>query len=921
MMTMPPRFCPNCSAASVDATDCPRCGFALSGTGSEGRGSCLCSREGAKVPLLGVALSGEVLGAHARLILRQRYKNHEPRPIEAVYTFPIPSDATLVGFAMECEGRRLEAEVKEREEAFQVYDEAIAKGHGAALVEQERPNVFTASLGNLLPGEETVVEVTFLQKLMADEGALRLMVPTLVAPRYIPGALAGDRTGHGTASPTPAVPDADRISPAIGAVRYGLTLDLVFDLGRKVTVESPSHAIHTLDVGGMRTRVSFASPSVALDRDLVLLADGAPGVSAGLVCDKPAGEEGTFALTIVPDLFEAKPRAKGRAVVFVVDVSGSMAGASLEQAKRALRLCLRHLAEGDLFDIVPFSSGFSQLSAQGAFRGGTAPDLLPFSQMTLRQADAFVEALQANGGTEMLAPLSAAARLLAGVRRDRLMILLTDGQVGNEAQILDAITKEAQGARIYTFGIGTNVSDVLLRELSRRTKGAMELIHPGERIDEKVTAQFAKATAARVTDLTVKWVGVDAGEIAPSDPPALVDGEPWSVYGRYEEAGTGRVELRGNLHGEPFFLEVPLALEEGADRPALRSLWAGARVRDLEQVDTSQMGRRAEAHRKRIVDLCVRHRIASRYASFVVVEKRKGDRRAQGMPETRAVPVHAPAGWGIDVKPQSPRGMDRRLGAPAAMLVAGGQRPVARGALAAKPAAMPVAGVARSRIEVTPRGGIDLAAKPAAMPVAGGPPPPPAGASLQEESPICFGIDFNQFDDEDRSADPWPSPPLGAPQAPRSADGKGAPGRVDRAMPPAPLAVTKGAAPEDLGEMFARQLASGLWAGQDSSERGQLEETTACLVRCVREAVDSAHPIYGAQVTKAVEALATLVERLGQSKEGARLARALLAAAAVSGGKRARARLSALAAGAKDGAVAALAGDLSSQDAARKRLG
>src|SRR5262245_33594129 len=134
--------------------------------------SCLVSREGHPVPLRGVSIEGHVFGAHARVVIRQRYVNEEEKPVEAIYTFPVPSEAVLVGFAMEAAGRRIEAEVKEREEAFRAYDEAVSAGHGAALLDQERRDVFTASVGNLLPREETVVEVTYVQALGADEGAL-----------------------------------------------------------------------------------------------------------------------------------------------------------------------------------------------------------------------------------------------------------------------------------------------------------------------------------------------------------------------------------------------------------------------------------------------------------------------------------------------------------------------------------------------------------------------------------------------------------------------------------------------------------------------------------------------------------------------------------------------------------------------------
>lgn len=203
----------------------------------------LFSTDGNPIPLRGVAVSGEVIGGFAKVTVRQRYQNGERNPVEAIYTFPLPADATLVGFAMTCAGRRIDGVVKEREEAFKGYDDAVMDGHGAALLEQERPNVFTASVGNLLAGEETLVEVEYVQRVRADEGALRWMIPTLVAPRYIPGKPGGDRTADGWADPTDQVPDADRITPRIGEVEYGLALDLVFDLGRAVEVESPSHLL------------------------------------------------------------------------------------------------------------------------------------------------------------------------------------------------------------------------------------------------------------------------------------------------------------------------------------------------------------------------------------------------------------------------------------------------------------------------------------------------------------------------------------------------------------------------------------------------------------------------------------------------------------------------------------------------------
>ncbi len=871
--------------------------------------ACLHTISGDPVPLLGVALRGEVYGAHARIVLRQRYKNRETKPIEAVYTFPIPSDAILVGFAMECEGQRIEAEVQEREAAFAKYDEAISKGHGAALLEQERPNVFTASVGNLLPGEDTVVEVVFLQKLTADEGALRLMIPTLVAPKYIPGVPTGDRSGHGAASPTNIVPDADRITPKIGDVKYGLSMDIVFDLGRKVTIESPSHDIQTIAESDLRRRVTFASQIVALDRDIVLVAEGAPGIVAGVVCDKKSGEEGTFALTLVPDLFEAKKTSKRRAVVFLVDVSGSMEGESIEQAKRALRLCLRHLSEGDLFDILPFSSTYSHFSAQtiGARRDGS---LIPFTQTTLNEADHYVDALRADGGTEMLEPFVAATTLLEGVKRDRIIVLLTDGQVGNESQIVEETARRAAGARIYTFGIGMNVSDLLLRDLARRTKGAVEFIYPGERIDEKVTAQFARATAARVNEISVKWVGIDAGEVAPGDPPALVDGEPWSLYGRYETPGTGHAEIRGLLGGEPFCIEVPMNLVSSANRSALTSLWAGARVSDLVQVDEASLGRRADAHKKRIVDLCVKHGIASKYASFVVVDKRTGERRAQGQPVVRPVLVNAPAG-GVRKKAKAPVkkpaiNMKDRLGK-------------------TNTGSDPNTVVPQFSVQAAPE---LKCAPPSSRSAPQGAAPAPSERIVMKQSGKAEKYDVDDAISKEETSAPlldravgWAKKALGlSKNEAQSEERSDAP--AEQARKSSPMVTPRKAAPgEDIGGLFARQLASGLWESSDSSDKGRFITTTEVLERCVREGIDTSHSVYGAQLIKAVEALCALVETWALAGENDNdVVRSLFVMAAVSTGKRARKKLEAIATTAKNQSVKSIAADLSNQEAAKKML-
>jgi Ca-activated chloride channel homolog len=822
----------------------------------------LYTSKGAPVALQGVDIVGELLGGHARVRVRQRYRNAEAQPIEAVYVFPLPSDATLTAFSLECAGRQVRAQLQEREKAFQTYDDALMAGHGAALLDQERPNVFTAQVGNLLPGEETLVEVEFLQALTVEEGGVRWSLPTLVAPRYIPGASQGDRTGHGVAEPTPRVPDADRISPPVGDARYGLSVELLIALGREVVVDSPSHALSVTPADG-GVRVRLARPAVALDRDLVLDIRGpdAEAPFTPLVTHRRGEAPGTFALTVVPDLLGLAHAPRRQEVVFVVDVSGSMSGESLTQAQGALRLCLRHLREGDLFNILVFSNDFRRYQREP----------VPFTQRTLEGADAWVAALVANGGTELLEPLQDAVRAVpSGV-----VVLLTDGQVGNEAEILQAVLAVRQTTRVYSFGIGTNVSDVLLKDLARQTGGAVEFIHPGERIDDKVVAQFSRALAPRVTDVEVRFEGVEAEELAPAEPPPLVDGTPWSLFGRYGTPGRGTLVLKGRAGAETFSLRVPLDLPAQSERPAVEKLWAAERIRGWQSAQL--VGRRAESLRERNVQLALAHGLVTPYTSFVVVEERTGERRASAPPETRVIPVHAPAGWAMFGAPRG-EAADKAKGGSGRARVSGARPGGPPPARAAMPLAPPAPAPARSVSAAAPAPATSAPSRSQKK-----------RESFTESSKDSFKESFTVSVESEESAERPSADAFAAPRAEFAPSVlEGAAWQVhdaDKALPAAQASGTSDV------ELLGRQLASGLWAGEGAGSEPvrQARATALALLELLRQGITSGHALHGTQVKKAVEALLALGSSLEGAPEVAELA--LGVAWLVSAGPRTRGRI------------------------------
>lgn len=573
----------------------------------------------APVPLLGVEVTGVVRGPHVHQVLRQRYRNGEATPLEVVYVFPLDEGAAVCGFRARVGDRVIEGSVAERDEAFARYDDALAAGHGAVLLDQERPDVFVASVGNLPPGGEVELEVTTVAPLPLEGEHLRYTLPTTVSPRYVP---ASAQVGE---------PDAERLNPPrAGRVPYGFHLRLEVALeavpgGGVRALSSPTHPVE-VQLEADRAVVSLAQASAAMDRDLVVLLTPSTRARpvATLVTDARTG--GRF----MEVLFVPEPgaQAEGVEVVFVVDCSGSMGGSSIHEARRALSLCLRQLGAGDRFNLVRFGSSHQALWG--------AP--VAWSEASFGEAERWLASTDATlGGTEILAPLRAA---VAGGGPSRRVVLLTDGQVGNEAAVVELCAQS--GVPVFAFGIGAGASRTLVNGVSRVSGGLSEHIAPGERIEPKVLRTFRRVRAAR-RNVEVDWCG------------ALVTAAPSRVRAAFAD---DVVLLRARVDGgEPARVALvvdgtrqEVTVVASADAGAVPVLWARDRVRDLEegqgQRRGSQQGRGGDRVKDEIVRLGVTFGLVTSHTSYVAVEHRADADRTTQAAELRRVPLALTAGWG-----------------------------------------------------------------------------------------------------------------------------------------------------------------------------------------------------------------------------------------------------------------------------------
>ncbi len=601
----------------------------------------LFSSSAGPVPLKGVRVQGDIVGRGARVTVRQHFRNEEAEAIEAVYKFPLPEGAAVCGFKVRVGEREIEGEVEERERAFEKYDDALTEGHGGFLLDEERPNIFTLSVGNIHPGASAIIDIDYVILLPMEGPRVRFFLPTTISPRYVPGDM--DEPGD--------IPTDAKIHPPYATkVPYGLSLALDIHQARLLTsIESPSHPVR-IDMKEETASVTLSSETVTMDRDFILTMAFVPS-TAGRAYRYVSGDDAfLLADLMIPSDDAGLDTAAGgtgpeteKEVVFLVDCSGSMGGDSIREAKQALEICLRGLEQGTAFNIYCFGSDFQSLFTHG----------MPYSEASLEKALAYIRGMDADlGGTEILAPLRhifSAAPRVGGTKRD--LILMTDGEAGNEDEILRLARKHQGAWRIFALGIGAGCNEYFIRGLSRAGKGAPEFIFPGERIEPKALRLFNRIKQNGLDEVTVRWGG-KAVEQAPMDPPAFL-GEPLTLLAKAGNgtlsAGPVVVEAVVNGQRQEWALDV---MEAGAGAEAIPTLWARERIRDLEEHSEgwgkteSRRQRRAAARQKeRILDLSREYRLISRYSSFVAVETREEPDKATGEPVLRKVPALITTGW------------------------------------------------------------------------------------------------------------------------------------------------------------------------------------------------------------------------------------------------------------------------------------
>ncbi len=590
-----------------------------------------------ELPLKHTRVDIQVQGFVARATVVQQYANPFQQPIEAVYQFPLPNRAAVDAMNLRVGDKTIRGLIKRRQEAKRIYEQAKSQGRRAGLLEQERPNIFTQSVANILPGEQVEVEITYVDILdFRDEGAFEMVFPMVVGPRYIPGVPTG-QNGSGWSPDTDQVPDASRITPPVlkPGQRSGHDIELTVSLDAAVAVKGvhvTSHAVDIEQLDPARRKISLHPSDTLPNKDFILRYQVAGDVpQATLLAHHTAEQGGYFTLIALPPAELEAAETVARDLIFILDTSGSMRGFPLDKSKQAMQRLIKGMRPGDRFNIVRFAGDSATLWSEPR----------PYSEENARIASRFVDQMRGAGGTEMRKGIIEALRQPSDPERMRIAFLLTDGYVGNERDIFASIEKERRGARVFSLGVGSSVNRHLLDRAAQVGLGEAFYVRQDENADAVVERFYKRVDKPALAHIQVDWNGLQVEQLSPNRIPDLWQGQPVKIHGRYQRGGKAQINISGVLGGkqQDWLLDVELP-ENQTENALMAPVWARARIAGL-MLDMDRGGDR-EALQEEVTELGLNYRLMTQWTSFVAVEEKVVNQG--GEQKTVVQPVVLPEG-------------------------------------------------------------------------------------------------------------------------------------------------------------------------------------------------------------------------------------------------------------------------------------
>ncbi|HZJ62467.1 MAG TPA: VIT domain-containing protein [Kofleriaceae bacterium] len=561
-------------------------------------------------PLKHTDVQTKVSGMSAMYTVTQTFENPYDEAIDAVYVFPLGDGAAVTSYAIVIGDRTIAGEIKKRDEARAAYEEARAQGHTAALLEQEKRNIFRQRIANIAPHEAIKVRMQYIELLDYADGQYEIAFPLVVGPRYLPADALGKnpvgahRAGQQARAGVTSIPYADE---KIAGSTVSFTAEV--DAGVPVlSVASPSHQLKVDDVAPTRRKIALASAGEVPNRDLIVRYKTASEQTMVGVLAHRTDAKGYFTLIVQPKATYKTGDITPREVMIVIDTSGSMDGQPIAQAQALASVLIDSLRPGDTFNVMAFSGSTNAMAPAAIAGDGTGK----------QTGKAFVASLMAGGGTEMGPAIARALAATPGNDRVRLVYFLTDGFVGNDDMIVSAARGNLGINRIFSVGIGSAPNRSLLNQIAQVGRGFATYLNLGESA-ANVGEDLVRRTAfPYLTDIKIEWNGLAVTGVTPNAIPDVYAGKPLVVSGIYTRPGRAKITVSATTAGRRVQIPVEVALPDRVDAEPVSALWARKRIDELLFLAGDSITDKTVAQ---ITELGLAFHMVTDYTSFIAVDR------------------------------------------------------------------------------------------------------------------------------------------------------------------------------------------------------------------------------------------------------------------------------------------------------------